>query len=48
MSFYVKICELCPLISQRILNQKKCYRSVLKSSQDQLQEYAIKNDGSHF
>jgi len=41
---------LTGLISQRVLNKKKFYCSVLKSSQDQ-QEYAkeyVKNKGFHF
>jgi len=32
-------------IFPRVLNQKEFYCNVLKSSQDQLQEYAIKNEG---
>jgi len=41
--FYMSKCEL---ISQRV-NQKEYHCSVLKSSRDQLQEYAIKNRGFH-
>jgi len=31
-TFYVKICELCQLISQRVFNQKEIHCDPLKSS----------------
>jgi len=40
-------CELCQLISQRVFNQKNLLWYVLKSSQDQVQEYAIKGGDFH-
>jgi len=42
-TFDFKMCKFCQLISQRVFNQKEFYCNILISSQDQLQEYAIKN-----
>jgi len=43
-TFHVKMCEFCQLIFQRGL--KRSF-NVLKSSRDQLQEYALENRGFH-
>jgi len=43
MSKYV----FCQFISQRVFNQKKFYCGILKSSRNQLKEYAIKNGDFH-
>jgi len=43
----VRVFVVVTLSTQRVLNQKEFYCSVLKSSRDRLQEYAVKNGNFH-
>ena len=43
LHFMSKYCKLLSLITQEVINEKIFYYSVLESSQNKLQEYAMKN-----